>query len=104
MAPAGAAAPGAELVKPATDQATPAGSPAAENGVVWPVAMAVFSGVSAIVMGFALPLTLMIWGELGALPVTVMVSLRCPGAKGTKVTVMVHVPLALTVPLHEFVW
>ena len=103
MVPAGAAAPGAELMKPATDQATPAGSPVAENGVVWPVAMAVFSGVSAIVIGFALPLTLMIWGELGALPVSVMVSVRCPGAKGTKVTVMVHVPLALTVPLHEFV-
>src|SRR5208283_2558463 len=33
-----------------------------------------------------------------------MVSVRCPGAKGTKVTVMVHVPLALTVPLHEFVF
>ena len=103
MVPAGAAAPGAELMKPATDQATPAGSPVAENGVVWPVPMAVFCGVSEIEMGFVLPLTVMIWGELGALPVTVMVSVRCPGARGTKVTVMVQVPLAATVPLHEFV-
>ena len=76
-----------------TDQVTPAGSPVATNGMVWLTPIAETGGVRVRAMGgFAVPVTLMTWGELGALSVRVMVSERGPVAVGTKVTEIVHVP------------
>lgn len=103
MVPAGTAAPGPVLLKPARDQITPAGSPEAVNGKVWLVPMAEFGGVRVMAMGFAVPLTLMTWGEPGALSVSVMVSESWPEAVGTKVTVMAQVPMELIAPLQVFV-
>ena len=54
-------------------------------------------------MAFAVPVTLMTWGESAALSVSVMVSERWPEAVGLKVTEMVQVPWEATMPLHEFV-
>jgi len=103
MAPAGAVAPGPELVEAARDQVTPAGSPEAVNCKDWSVAIAACGGLSKMAMTFAVPVTLMTWGESAALSVRVMVSERGPEAVGVKVTVMVQVPLETTGPLQVFV-
>src|SRR5579863_5665204 len=96
MVPAGAAAPGPVLLKPAREKVTPAGSPEAVNCTAWSVAIADCGGVRVMTMAFAVPVTLMTWGESEALSVRVMVSERGPEAVGMKVTVMVQAPMEAT--------
>src|SRR5512137_1172374 len=103
MVPAGAVAPGPELVEAASDQVTPAGSPVAVNGRVWLTPMAEICGVRVMAMAFAVPVTLMTWGESAALSVREMVSERGPAAVGVKVTEMVQVAWEATIPLQVFV-
>lgn len=55
-------------------------------------------------MAFAVPVTLMTWGESAALSMRVMVSERWPEAVGLKVTEMVHESWEATIPLHVFVF
>src|SRR5580693_6801414 len=96
--------PGAPLL-PETDQATVSSASLSEavNCMLWPVEMADFGGVREMAMGLAVPLTLMTWGESGALSVRVMVSERWPEAVGTKVTEMVQVPVAGSAAVQAFV-
>ena len=100
MTPAGAAAPGPELVEAASDQVTPFGSPEAVNCKDWLTAMADLGGVRVMAMGLAVPDTLTTWGESAALSVRVMVSERWPGAVGWKVREMVQVAWEATKPLQ----
>lgn len=62
------------------------------------VPMAEAGGVRVMAMGLAVPLTVMTWGEPGALSVRVMVSERGPEARGANVTVMLQVPMELREP------
>jgi len=59
--------------------------------------------VRVMAMAFAVPVTLMTWGESAALSVRVMVSERWPEAVGLKVTEMVHESWEATIPPHVFV-
>ena len=102
MVPAGAAAPGPELVEAASDQVTPAGSPVAVNCKDWLTAMADWGGVRVMAMALAVPDTLMTWGESAALSVRVMVSERGPAAVGVKVMEMVQAAWEGTSPLQVF--
>jgi hypothetical protein len=54
-------------------------------------------------MGLAVPLTLMTWGEVGALSVMVMVSERAPESEGVKLTKMLQVPMEAMEPLQLLV-
>jgi len=81
---------------PMTVQVTPLGSPVALNGMVWLTPMAEAGGVRVRAMALAVPVTLMTWGEVEALSVSVRVSARWPEAVGTKVTEREHVALGLT--------
>jgi len=88
---------------PMTDQVTPLGSPVAVKEMVWLTPMAEAGGVRLRTMGLAVPLTLMTWGEVGALSVMVMVSERAPESEGVKLTMMLQVPMEAMEPLQLLV-
>ena len=49
------------------------------------------------------PVRLRVWGLFEAVSVTVRVPLSAPTTLGVNITLMVHLPLAATLPLQVFV-